>query len=145
MDSLYSQSYTVRWSDLDANGHMKNTAYIECGLQVRLAFFAENGFPFTEFQKQQFGPVLFHEAITYFKEIQMLETIRTTFHCSRLSDDGGRFTVVNYLFKEGDVKAAELITDGAWFDLRTRKLISPPAKLRDVMRLIYLPVPVDEA
>ena len=141
MDILYAQPYTVRWSDLDANGHMKNTAYIECGLQVRLAYFAENGFPFTEFQRQQFGPVLFREEITYFKEVHMLESIRTTFHCSKLSDDGGRFTVVNILLKEGDVKAAELISDGAWFDLRTRKLVSPPAKLHEIMRAITVPTP----
>ena len=144
MDILYAQPYTVRWSDLDANGHMKNTAYVECGMQVRLAFFAENGFPFSEFQKQRFGPVIFREEITYFKEIHMLETIRTTFHFSKLSDDGGRFTLKNILLKEGDVKAAELITDGAWFDLGTRKLIPPPAKLLEIMRLIYVPPAVDE-
>jgi acyl-CoA thioester hydrolase len=143
VDNLYSHLYIVRWSDLDANGHMKNTAYVEAGMQVRLAFFAENGFPFTEFQKQGFGPVIFHEDITYLKEIHMLETIRTTFHCSKLSDDGGRFTIVNMLFKEGDVKAAEIITDGAWFDLKTRKLIPPPAKLHELMRSILIPTPVD--
>src|SRR5690349_14759213 len=139
VDNSYSQLYTVRWSDLDANGHMKNTAYVECGIQVRFAFFAENGFPFSEFQKQQYGPVIFREEITYFKEIRMLETIRTTFHVSKLSEDGGRFTLVNVLLKEGDVKAAELITDGAWFNLQTRKLMAPPAKLLEVMRLIYVP------
>jgi acyl-CoA thioester hydrolase len=144
MDNLYSQLYTVRWSDLDANGHMKNTAYMECALQVRLAFFAENGFPFTEFQRQQFGPVMFREEMTYFKEIQMLEMIRATFHCSKLNDDGRRFTVVNMIFREGNVKAAEVISDGAWFDLRTRKLITPPAKLHELLRMIYLPNPADE-
>lgn len=142
MDILYSQPYTVRWSDLDANGHMKNTAYIECGMQARLAFFAENGFPYTEFQRQQFGPVMFHEEITYFKEVHMLETVRTTFHCSKLSDDAGRFTVVNLVLKGGDVTAARLISTGGWFDLRTRKLIPPPAKLRELMQAIYVPTPL---
>lgn len=141
MDNPYFQLYTVRWSDVDANGHMKNTAYVECGMQVRVAFFAEHGFPFSEFQKQQFGPVIFREEIIYLKEIHMLETIRTTFRCSKLSDDGGRFTIHNSLYKEGDIKAAELTTDGAWFDLRTRKLMPPPAKLHEIMRLIYAPGP----
>src|SRR5258706_13105983 len=118
VDILYAQPYTVRWSDLDANGHMKNTAYVECGVQVRLAFFAENSFPFSEFQKQQFGPVIFREEITYFKEIRMLETIRTTFHFTKLSDDGGRFTLVNVLLKEGDVQAAEPIHHRAWLNLQ---------------------------
>lgn len=144
MDILYAQPYTVRWSDLDANGHMKNTAYIECGLQVRLAFFAANGFPFTEFQNQQFGPVMFRDEITYFKEIRMLETIRVTFHCIRLSEDAGRYTVVNTLLKEGEVKVAEITTDGAWFDLKTRKLIAPPDRLRDLMRMIYIAAPAGE-
>ena len=144
MDNLYTQPYTVRWSDLDANGHMKNTAYVECAMQVRLAFFAAHGFPFTEFEKQQFGPVIFREEMTYFKEIHMLETIRTTFHCSKLSDDAGRFTVVNMIFKAGDVKAAEMISDGAWFDLRTRKLITPPAKLYELMRSTFISTGVDE-
>jgi acyl-CoA thioester hydrolase len=143
MDILYAQPYTVRWSDLDANGHMKNTAYVECGMQVRFACFAENGFSFAEFHKQQFGPVIFREEITYFKEIRMLETIRTTFHVSKLSDDGGRFTLVNVILKEGDVKAAELITDGAWFNLQTRKLMPPPAKLLEVMRMLYVPATAD--
>jgi hypothetical protein len=42
------------------------------------------------------------------------------------------------------VKAAEMISDGAWFDLRTRKLITPPAKLHELLRMIYLPNPADE-
>jgi acyl-CoA thioester hydrolase len=142
VDNIYSQNYTVRWSDLDANGHMRNTAFIECGMQVRLAFFAEHGFPFSEFQKQQFGPVIFREEIVYLKEVRMLETIRTSFHFSKLSDDGARFTLVNTLFKEADVKAAELISEGAWFDLKTRKLVPPPTQLNEIMQLIYHPDPL---
>jgi acyl-CoA thioester hydrolase len=139
VEILYALPYTVRWSDLDANGHMRNTAYVECAIQARFGYFSSKGFTFEEFRKQQFGPVIFHEEIFYFKEIRMLENIRVTFHVSKLTDDGGRFTINNILLKEGDVKAAEVITDGAWLDLTTRKLRVPPVELAEVMRTIYIP------
>jgi acyl-CoA thioester hydrolase len=69
---MYSQQFVVRWSDLDANAHMKNTAYIEYAMQVRIAHFAEHGFSAEEFSRRRFGPIVFREEVTYFKDVRMM-------------------------------------------------------------------------
>lgn len=139
MDAKYTQTYTVRWADLDANGHMKNTAYIEYAVQSRFAFFAEQGFPATEFSKQHFGPVVFREEVIYYKEMRMLEPLIVTFQVDELNEDGSRFTLHNTLYKENEVKAAEVISKGAWLDTNTRKLTTPPQKLLEVLRVLVIP------
>ena len=53
----YSQTYQIRWSDLDANGHVNYAAYINAAGEVRYRFFWEHGFPPEKFENLGMGPV----------------------------------------------------------------------------------------
>ena len=129
----FSQRFSVRWADLDANAHMKNTAYMEYAIQVRFAYFNHHGFSAQEFAKRQFGPVIFREEIAYFKEVHMLEEIDVTMLLGAINADASRFALVNQIFKADGQKAASVRTEGAWFDRKTRKLIAPPQELAAIL------------
>jgi acyl-CoA thioester hydrolase len=114
---------------MDANGHMGNTSYLDMAADVRMAFFAEHGFPPTEFQKLAIGPVVQKEEIEYFREVGLHETVTVTHAILAMSPDGTRFTLENEIFLANGERAAVVRSTGGWLDLRARKLLVPPPAL----------------
>jgi acyl-CoA thioester hydrolase len=125
----FSQTYQVRWADLDPNRHMRHSAFNDYATQVRTRFFYENGIDTEFFTKNQCGVVLFREETLYFKEVAQNEEITIDMKLAALSKDGDRWKIVQHVYKTSGQPAAKITVEGAWFDLVTRKLIKPPAKL----------------
>jgi len=44
-DARYAKQFLAGWGAMDFNGHLANTAYLNLAADVRMAFFAEHGFP----------------------------------------------------------------------------------------------------
>ena len=56
---MYKKQFEIRWSDVDANGHLANSAYTNFMSHARMAFFSEQGFSMPEIMKYNVGPVVF--------------------------------------------------------------------------------------
>lgn len=125
----YEKSFTVRWADMDPNVHLRHSAYTDYAAQVRLDFLADQGFSMKQFAELAIGPILFREDTRFFKEVHMSETIRVTAELGGLSDDGSRWRIIHTIFKADGREAAVVAVDGAWLDLRLRKLTVPPQAL----------------
>ena len=41
---MYCKSFIAGWGDMDANAHMRNTAFLDRAADVRMMFFADHGF-----------------------------------------------------------------------------------------------------
>lgn len=134
MERVFEKTFHVGWANVDFNGHLGNTSYLNLAVDVRMFFFAENGFPIQEFQRQRFGPVILKDEISYFKEMYLLDKIRITFLGAGISEDASKFRIRNEFFREDGKLAARLTTTGGWLSLETRKLIVPPENLADVMK-----------
>ena len=57
MSQIFEKTFHVGWANVDFNGHLGNTSFMDLAVDVRMFYFAENGFPIQEFQRQRFGPV----------------------------------------------------------------------------------------
>jgi acyl-CoA thioester hydrolase len=134
MSQIYEKTFHVGWANVDFNGHLGNTSFLDLAVDVRMFFFAENGFPVSEFQRLRFGPVIMKDEITYFKEMYMLDKIRITFQGAGLSEDATRFKIRNDFFREDGKLAVSLTTTGGWLGYETRKLIVPPKNLANAMK-----------
>lgn len=55
---MYAKTLFAGWGDMDFNAHMKNTAFLDKSADVRMMFFAENGFSVEEFSRLRIGPVV---------------------------------------------------------------------------------------
>jgi acyl-CoA thioester hydrolase len=130
----FQKEFFARWSDMDFNAHMKNTAYLDYSADLRMAYFQANGFSMAEFSKAQFGPLIFQDEIRYFKEIHLLDAFTGNLQVAALNEDGSRFTFQNEFFRADGKKAALVLSQGAWIDLKSRKLTAPPPALVEVMR-----------
>ncbi|MFZ7128592.1 MAG: thioesterase family protein [Desulfobacterales bacterium] len=130
---MFEKLMVAGWGDMDFNSHMRNTAFLDKSADVRMMYFAENGFPMDEFFRLRIGPVVRKDEIEYFKEIRLLETFRITLFIAGLSEDGSRFMIRNEFWKAGGGLAAKVTSFGGWLDLSHRKLTAPPDALRSAL------------
>lgn len=131
---MYEVKLFAGWGDMDFNSHMRNTAYLDKSGDVRMMYFAENGFPMAEFVRLKFGPVIMKDELEYFKEVGLLESLRVTLELAGLSEDGSRFLIRNEFYRDDGKLAARVTSAGGWLDQTARKLVVPPEALRVVLR-----------
>lgn len=125
----YAKEFFAGWGSMDFNGHFANTAYLDLAADVRLAFFADHGFPPGEFTRLAIGPVIRKDELEYFREVRLHDRVTVTFASRGLSADGARFVFENEIWLPSRKRAAAVRSTGGWLDLRARKLIAPPAAL----------------
>jgi acyl-CoA thioester hydrolase len=131
---MFERTLFAGWGDMDFNSHMKNTAYLDKSADVRMMFFAEWGFPSSEFMRLKIGPVIMKDEIEYFREVHLLEEVTVNIAMAGLSEDGSRFSVRNEFFRHDGKPAARVTSTGGWMDLSVRKLVVAPATLLQVLR-----------
>jgi acyl-CoA thioester hydrolase len=121
------------WADMDANAHMANFAYLNKCVDARMSFFKARGFPVSEFAKRRIGPVVRRDELEYHREIGLLEEVSVTLELAGMAQDGSRFRLVSEILKKDGKLAARVRSEGGWMDLVARKLIAPPADLREAL------------
>lgn len=130
---MFEATLVAGWGDMDYNAHMRNTAYLDKSADVRMMYFAANGFAMSEFARLRIGPVVKTDVVTYFREIHLLDEIRVTLAMAGLSEDAGRMLLRNEFYRKGALAATVTSTVG-WLDLAARKLVAPPPALAALMR-----------
>jgi acyl-CoA thioester hydrolase len=116
----------VLWSQVDANMHLRHSAYADFAAQARIAMLEKTGLKFEIFQALKIGPILFREETIYLREVGINEIIRVSCELTRNRPDGSRWSFRQYIFRSDDVKAAEIRVDGAWIDVAQRRLVALP-------------------
>jgi acyl-CoA thioester hydrolase len=132
----YSKTYEIRWSDLDANGHVNYSAYINAAGEVRYHFFWEHGFPPEKFEQMGIGPVYTAIHAEFLREVRLGETVTITYEVSGLSAQGGRWQVQHNILKSNGKKAVSLKLEGVILDLTARKPVLPSSELLQLFQLI---------
>lgn len=131
---MFSKRLFAGWGDMDFNSHMRNTAFLDKAADVRMLFFAENGFAMEEFSRLGIGPVIFKDEIEYLREVRLLEKFEVTLAAAGGAEDGSRF-LLRQEFRLGDGRVAARVQSlGGWMDLARRKLTLPPDSLLESMR-----------
>ena len=130
----FSRTFQLRWSDADANGHVRHTVYPELGAEIRLAWLAEGGFDWRRFEASGIGPVLLREEIDYLREVSLGEPVAVDLEALALSADGGRWKLRHTILKADGEAAARVVVLGGWLDLARRKLAVAPDALLAILR-----------
>jgi acyl-CoA thioester hydrolase len=130
----WARRTTVRWSDVDANGHARNTAYSDFATDARFAFLAEHGFTLGELHARRLTAVMLAERLTYRREVMLGEALSVSVALAALSGDASRATVEQRIRTADGATAAVVQTDCGWLSLETRRLAAPPDELAHVLR-----------
>ena len=119
---MYLKQFEIRWSDVDANRHLANSAYVNFMGHTRMAFLMEMGFNQKILSEYNIGPVVFYEHIYYFKEVFIGRPVRVSMEIMGLSEDGKFFEFHHNFYNEKGENFAHGEMMGSWIDLKTRKL-----------------------
>ncbi|MEH6534815.1 MAG: thioesterase family protein [Psychroserpens sp.] len=131
---MYKKDFEIRWSDVDANGHLANSAYVNFMSHTRVGFLNEHGFSMKKLIEHGIGPVVFSEQIYYFKESFLGQTLTVTLAVSGLSEDGMLFKFEHNFYNQNGQHLATCDILGAWIDLKERRLIALPEQLQALIK-----------
>ncbi|WP_266205968.1 acyl-CoA thioesterase [Pontibacter kalidii] len=124
----------VMWSHLDANRHMRHSAYADFAAQARIVVLERLGLDLKAFQRLHIGPILFREESVYLREVGINEQLTVTVELTKSRADSSRWSIRHEIFREDGVKAAIINVDGAWLDLHKRKLTALPEELVELFK-----------
>ncbi len=119
------------WSQIDANMHLRHSAYADFAAQGRLELLQKLGFDAKLLAKEKIGPILFREELIYFREIGLNDSVKVTCTMVKCRKDGSRWSFTQDIFRSDGVKAAQVNTDGAWIDTEKRKLTALPSSMME--------------
>jgi acyl-CoA thioester hydrolase len=119
----------VMWSQIDANQHMRHSAYADFAAQARLMLLEEAGLSPAELYKLNIGPLMFREELIFLREVVMNDRLKVSCELTRSRPDGSRWSIRHEIFRGDGVKAAIVNVDGAWLDMTLRKLTRLPPEL----------------
>lgn len=138
---MYTKEFEVRWSDLDANRHMANSAYQNFMSHTRMAFLIDNDFGQREMAQYEMGPIIFNENIYYFKEIHQGKPITVSCEVTGMSEDGSLFSFRHNFYDYKGRNVARGLMTGAWMNLRERKITALHPDLHEKIK--HFPMAMD--
>ncbi|WP_027076777.1 acyl-CoA thioesterase [Maribacter antarcticus] len=119
---MYLKEFEIRWSDVDANRHLANSAYLNYMGHTRMTFLMEIGFDQKTLSEHNIGPVVFYEHIYYFKEVFPGLPVRVSIEIMGLSENAQFFEFHHNFYNHKGENFAHCEMMGSWIDLKTRKL-----------------------
>lgn len=129
-------TFKTRWSDFDANRHLRHSAYNDYAAEVRVRFFKELGYSISDFANDNLGPILFKEETSFYKEVHMGTDITVNLKLKAVSSKTERWKLEHQFFNEKGELSAEIMVFGAWLDLTKRKLATPTNKFQSLFSLL---------
>lgn len=136
---MYWKAFEIRWSDLDANRHLGNTAYVDYMGHTRMGFFENIGLSLPKLEKQQLGAVVFYEHIYYFQEILPGTAVRVSLQLNGLAADGRFFEFHHDFYDSAGTHMAHAEMMGAWIDLSGRRLTGLPEEFLALFNSVERP------
>ena len=123
-NGIFNKHLSLRWSDLDANFHLRHSVYYDFGAQQRLEILHSLGLTMDIMKEQHFGPVLLREECVFRREIRLNDHVVITARLSKLNEDASRWTIQHEFLSSSQKILATLIVDGGWIDTKLRKFVS---------------------
>lgn len=119
----------IRWSDLDPNQHLANSAYLNFMSATRMKHMVTNGVSYADLKKWQLGPVVLREEIHYFKEVFPGKPVYVSQEVSGLSHEGTFYEIRHNFYNHKGENFARGSMTGTWIDLNTRKIAIPHTEI----------------
>ena len=123
---------SLRWSDIDANRHLRHSVYYDFAAAMRVNILISQGLTTAKMEELQIGPILFREEAIFKREILLEDKLTIDAHVTKSTEDFGRFSIRHQIMKGDGAVAAIINVDIAWIDLQKRRLAVPPEAVRHV-------------
>lgn len=127
-----NNNYTTKilWSQIDPNLHLRHSAYADIAATARLELLKESSVSLEMLQKDFFGPILFKEELVYCKEVRGVQKLTVKSYLKRVERAFSKWSMVSEIYREDGELSCIVTVEGAWIDLKIRKIASLPEKYR---------------
>jgi acyl-CoA thioester hydrolase len=125
---LFTMPLALRWADLDPNGHVRHSVYYDLGATARITFLEGQGVGLAWMARNGIGPVLFREEARFQRELRLGDQLVIDVRLAAASPDGRKWRMRHRILR-GEELTSTIEVDGAWLDLRARKLVVPPEEM----------------
>ncbi|WP_051571462.1 acyl-CoA thioesterase [Cryptosporangium arvum] len=116
---------TVRSDDIDANGHVRDSKYLDYAVHARWVTLAHAGLDAGKLVAAGLGPVNLEVSITYAREVVLGDEIAVE---TRFEYPSPKLVkVVQTLTRRDGIVAAQVVSVTGLMDLRRRKLVDDAA------------------
>jgi acyl-CoA thioester hydrolase len=132
----FQKQISIRWSDIDANYHLRHSVYYDFGAQFRTELLHRHGVTMADMQEKSYGPVLFREECIFKREITMSDMVTINFKLKAATEDFSKWSIQHEFFKNENKLCAVLTIDGAWIDTKLRRLAAPPEAAKKFLEFL---------
>jgi acyl-CoA thioester hydrolase len=132
MTESFSVPIQIRWADIDANRHLRHSAYFDYGAAVRTMFLNSHGLTSDKMEELKIGPILFREEALFKREIRLEDKITVDVTLVAARPDFSRWSLRHNFYKQEGILAAIINLDAAWMDLVKRKLTVPGPLVQNI-------------
>jgi acyl-CoA thioester hydrolase len=139
MAQQFSTTMQIRWADIDANGHLRHSAYFDFGATARMTFMSENGLTIGKLKELDIGPILFREEAIFKREISLQDVITVDVILTKSTPDFSRWSLRHNFHKAEGTLAAIINLDAAWINTKLRKLTKPGPFVQEVFKKFPAP------
>lgn len=109
---------------------MSEASYYSIGIEFLQQLHQEYGFN-DLFDKHQVAPVVFNTRIDFKHEVFEGEEVEIAVTLSPTTEDFRKWQRTFEFLNSEEKRAVEIVSDGAFFDLGTRKVTAPPKAILD--------------
>lgn len=130
--TVFEKNLEVRWSDCDANQHMRHSAYSDLAAHTRINFFNKIGLSVKKLQLNNIGPIIFKEQTEYKQEAFSGDSVTITIDAIEPTEFSKSIKIRQSIYSNGKVSALHECTI-AWMDLDQRKIIEVPGQVKSYL------------
>jgi acyl-CoA thioester hydrolase len=123
-DPDFRTDLTVRSSDLDANGHVRGSVYLDYADHARWEWLRAAGVSFDDLREVGLGPVSLETTIRWLAELRAGDSFSVT--AAFRWGEGKTSTVAQQLVRPDGTLVAEVTGIGGLLDLNHRRLAADP-------------------
>lgn len=132
----FSNTYKVKWADLDTNGHLRFSVYLDFAFDTQISVMTKHGYPQEKFVALNIGLIILKTEARYYREVTLDESLTDSIILIGISQDGARWKTKHDIVKNDGELVATLKLFGTWIDTNTRQAIAPPSDLRRILELL---------
>ncbi len=133
MDKNVFYEGQIIWAQIDANRHLRHSAYADLCAQARSNMLRDMGLSLDKIAEMNIGPILFREELVYLREIHLNDEVKVTVVMTKYNTVNSRFSFRHEIYRSDGIKSAVVTVDGAWMDIEKRKLTALPTEWQSIV------------
>ena len=137
-DLAREYKYRVEKSFIDFNGHLAEFGYYYYGVDGLRKLCENKGCTPKLYDELKVGPITFQTTVSFKKEVRENSVIVVNPRITSISENCKKWSSQSDILNENQELCASIVSNGAFMDHITRKVISPPQELQEKWRLLLI-------